>query len=198
MKLKLFDINPAVCEAFEQYFDRDNVEIVCCSLESLTEYDCIVSPGNSFGLMDGGIDKYIIKKFGTELMHKVQQHIIHNFSGEQPVGTSFIIGTENNDHPYLVHTPTMRIPMKINNSDNVYLAMKALLNEVKLFNLKSRNAIKTVACSGLGTATGGVSPSNAAKQMSLAYEHVLYSPIYKIDWNTALLRSREIFFSTTL
>ena len=58
---------------------------------------CVVSPANSYGSMDGGYDAAIIDYFGIQLEKAVQKYILDNFYGEQPVGTSFTIdipGTE--------------------------------------------------------------------------------------------------------
>lgn len=58
---------------------------------------CVVSPANSYGSMDGGYDAAIIDYFGIQLEKVVQKYILDNFYGEQPVGTSFTIdipGTE--------------------------------------------------------------------------------------------------------
>lgn len=63
--------------------------------------------------MDGGVDAAITKFFGTQLQDRVQQHILKYYDGEQPVGTSFIIDTKDALHPFLAHTPTMRVPMSI-------------------------------------------------------------------------------------
>ena len=57
--------------------------------------ECIVSPANSYGLMDGGYDLAITKYFGKELMKEVQEYIIKHFHGEQPVATSFCIDIPN-------------------------------------------------------------------------------------------------------
>lgn len=69
--------------------------------------------------MDGGVDAAITQFFGTKLQKKVQQYILENFEGEQPVGTSFIVETgkffhfsyqsDDPKHPYVAHTPTMVI-----------------------------------------------------------------------------------------
>src|SRR5690348_1291522 len=114
LKLILVAPNPDLCLAFEQYFaGLPNFEVVNGRFQRVAEYDCMVSPANSFGLMDGGIDAAIIDYFGQGLMRRVQDYIIEYYLGEQSVGTSFIIETGNEKHPYLAHTPTMRVPMEI-------------------------------------------------------------------------------------
>lgn len=186
--LILFDRNAELCKEFGIAFkDLPNVTVLNNSLEDLPHYDCIVSPANSFGLMDGGIDLAITNLFGIKLMDRVQEYIINNYEGEQPIGTSFIIETLNSEHPYLAHTPTMRVPMIIRNTDFVYLAMKAMLSVV----YQNKN-IKSVVCSGLGTATGGVPFDVASRQMALAYKNFLNPPT-KISWDIAINRHNEVW-----
>lgn len=142
-KLILVDINLELCKRLRTAFKpHERVEVYCDKFENLKEFDCMVSPANSFGLMDGGVDAKIIKFFGEQLMSRVQKYIIENFDGEQPVGTSFIIETGNPKHKYLAHTPTMRVPYSVDKTDYVYLAMKAMLNAVAKFNKQNKNAIK--------------------------------------------------------
>lgn len=46
--------------AFKEYFSHlPNVEITNNYFEWVTEFDCLVSPANSFGMMDGGMDAAI-------------------------------------------------------------------------------------------------------------------------------------------
>lgn len=190
--LHLVDINKEMCEEFQKHFSPySNVQVWNQPFETLPEFDVMVSPANSYGQMTGGIDKYIIEFFGQQLMDRVQEHIIQNYAGEQPVGTSFIIETHNEQHPYLAHTPTMSVPKSIVGTDNPYRAMKAMLLAVQYHNLTQERKIRSIACSGLGTMVGKVEPRIAAKQMALAYKHVL-NPIQKIDWFVALDREKEI------
>jgi O-acetyl-ADP-ribose deacetylase (regulator of RNase III) len=182
MKLILFDISKDVYTSFKNHFGQHkNVEIELTSLENLKNYDCVVSPANSFGLMNGGLDKYLSTYFGSQLESRVQQHIKDEFYGEQPVGTSFIIETNHKDHPFLAHTPTMRIPSKIIGGDTVYKAMRAMLIAVDKYNKLNDSVISSVACSGLGTMIGGLSPEIAVRQMELAYRYYL-NPITITNW----------------
>ena len=187
--LKLVDLNGKVADAWrEQFASMPHVEIVCGRFEDVEEYDCIVSPANSFGLMDGGIDLALINHFGPDLMGRVQERIIREFFGEQPVGTCFIVPTGNKLHPYLAHAPTMRVPTVIRGTENCYLAMAAMLREVAMFNRGTNGTtIDTVLCPGLGTATGRMPASEAARQMALAYKHFLTPPA-SIDWDYAMER----------
>ena len=155
IQLVLVDPNEPVCRAWASAFEEyPEISIVHGRFESLPEFDCMVSAANSFGLMDGGVDLAITRFFGVELMERVQARILSEYLGEQPIGTSIIVETGHPKHPFVAHTPTMRVPMSISSTDNVYTAMWAMLLEVRRHNSSSSRQIRTVACPGLGTATG--------------------------------------------
>ncbi len=192
MKLIIVDPKESLCEAMrEQFVGLPDVEVVHGYFEHLPEYDCMVSAANSFGLMDGGVDGAITHFFGAQLMRRVQQRILEDFLGEQPVGTSIIVETLDPKHPFLAHTPTMRVPMTIAHMDNVYNAMWAMLLAVRRHNQSRDRKIETIACPGLGTGTGEVPFRQAAKQMALAYRNFLNQP-RAIDWNFATERQLQI------
>lgn len=191
-KLILADPKAELCDAWRSYFsDCSKVSIHHGCFEEVQRYDCMVSAANSFGLMDGGVDMAIINYFGFELMDRVQARIIDEYRGEQPIGTSMIVETGHRKHPFIAHTPTMRVPMSISKTDNVYLAMWAMLLAVWRHNQQGRKPIKTVVCPGLGTATGQVSYNQAAKLMFLAYMH-FEDPPKSISWPYADNRQKSI------
>jgi O-acetyl-ADP-ribose deacetylase (regulator of RNase III) len=195
-KLKLILVDPVteLCLAWKKQFKNlPRVSVVNDRFENLAEFDCMVSAANSFGLMDGGVDLAIVGFFGIDLMDRVQQYILKEYLGEQPVGTSFIIETNHPKHPFLAHTPTMRVPMTITRTDNIYNAMWAMLLAIYRHNQQSAQTIKTVACPGLGTLTGHVSPDEAARQMALAYRHYLW-PLEQINWPDAQTRQNAVGF----
>lgn len=192
--LKLILVAPleGLCDAFrERFAGLPNVEVVHGRFEELPVYDCMVSAANSFGLMDGGVDRAITEFFGNGLQRRVQYRILDEFLGEQPVGTSIIVETGHPQHPFIAHTPTMRVPMEIAHTDNVYQAMWSMLLAVRQHNLKSEKKIEIIACPGLGTATGRVPYRQAARLMALAYKNFLYPPRF-IDWRFADARQERI------
>lgn len=90
--------------------------------------DSIVSPANSFGIMDGGVDYYISQYYGgtKNFIPFIRKALDDEFCGIQNIGTSFIIdlieylykNNLNNENykyypRYLIHTPTMRTPSLI-------------------------------------------------------------------------------------
>lgn len=194
-KLILSDFSEGLCaewkEAFSEY---PEVEIKYGRFED-TDFDCIVSPANSFGLMDGGIDEAITMYFGQQMMDRVQDMILDKYAGEQPVGTSeIVLGTDpatDKKVRFVAHTPTMIIPELIENTNNIYMAMKAMLIAVNNHNLNCSTKINTVVCSGLGTGAGRVPFTKAALDMAKAYHSVKFPP-KKLDWGFALTRYNEI------
>jgi len=179
--------------AFGEYFTRfSNVEIVCDRFEWLTKYHCLVSPANSFGMMDGGMDAAITSFFGKFLEEKVQRRILDNYLGEQPIGTSMIVETGHYKHPFLAHTPTMRVPMSIQGTDIPYVAMWAMLLAVRQHNRNAHRQIKSVVCPGFGTGIGRVPYKEAARQMALAYDRFLYPPKW-LNCFVAAQRQLEIW-----
>ena len=192
IKLILVDPQPALCAAWREHFaGLSSVEVVNGYFEKLSEFDCMVSAANSFGLMDGGVDLAIVRFFGRALEQRVQKHILETYLGEQPIGTSFIIETGHEKHPYIAHTPTMRIPMTIALTDNVYVAMWAMLLAVYQHNLTAAKKIRSIACPGLGTATGQVPYDEAARQMAVAYRNFLNPPSH-ISWRYADERQKIV------
>lgn len=192
INLILVDMNlELVREWRTQFSGLPNVDIVQGGFQELSTFDCMVSPANSFGIMDGGVDAAITRFFGYSLMDAVQRRIRDEFLGEQPVGTSIIVETGHDKHPFLAHTPTMRIPMPIARTDYVYAAMWAMLCAVHRHNLGADRRIQTVACPGLGTGTGRMPMQEAARQMALAYRCCLNPPA-SITWRFATERQTAV------
>jgi len=194
LRLILVAPKPALCITFQKHFDGlPNVEVVTGYFEQLPKFDCMVSAANSFGLMDGGVDAAITRFFGYALVERVQHRILDEYLGEQPVGTSLIVETAHPKHPFIAHTPTMRVPLPIAHTDSVYVAMWAMLLAVRRHNQHAERPIHIIACPGLGTGTGQVPYPEAARQMSIAYRNFFHPPS-NINWEFAQSRQDEIRF----
>ncbi|HEY6254493.1 MAG TPA: macro domain-containing protein [Xanthobacteraceae bacterium] len=165
----LRDINPDVVRARKKHFRGvDNVQISEGDIfESAA--DAVVSPANSFGHMDGGIDLVYIHRFGWELQHRLQSHLREQHDGELPVGHATIVETLDPAIPYLISAPTMRVPMNVSKTLIAYLAFRAAIRAVKQHNASNGRSIRSLSCPGLCTAIGRMQPDVAAKQMAAAY-----------------------------
>ncbi|EIF6375153.1 macro domain-containing protein [Salmonella enterica] len=198
IKLILSAPEPAMAAAFECYFQNtDNVEIIPGPFETIPEFDCMVSAANSFGLMDGGVDAAITTYFGTQLQRRVQKYIIQEYLGEQPVGTAFITETGDGEHPWLIHAPTMRVPLIIDGTDAVYNATRAALLAIFQHNKSAGEdrKIKSVVFPAMGAGCGQVPPDSVARQMRLAWES-FSNPPKAINWQYASARQNAVFSTT--
>ena len=194
MQLILVDRGRELCDVFRaQFRAHPEVEIVCGRFEELPAFDCVITAGNSFGLMDAGMDLAVVRYFGTQVMERIQKQILDDYLGEQPVGTCVIVPTDHATHPFVAHAPTMRVPMNIQGTDHVYLAMWAALTAIHRHNRAETKQIQSVACPGLGTGTGGMDPIEAALQLCLAYEHHRRVP-QSIDPSFAQQRHERVYY----
>ncbi|ELS3145167.1 macro domain-containing protein, partial [Salmonella enterica] len=198
IKLILSAPEPAMAAAFECYFQNtENVEIIPGPFETIPEFDCMVSAANSFGLMDGGVDAAITTYFGTQLQRRVQKYIIQEYLGEQPVGSAFVIETGNSKHPWLIHAPTMRVPLIIDGTDAVYNATRAALLAIFQHNksVAEYKKIKSVVFPAMGAGCGQVPPDSVARQMRLAWDGFINCAT-EINWQYASDRQNAVFSTT--
>jgi O-acetyl-ADP-ribose deacetylase (regulator of RNase III) len=173
IKIYLRDKNEDIVEAWTWAFaGYENVNVSRGDIFDI-KADSIISPANSFGFMDGGIDLAYSRYFSWKLQEVLQEKIHNEYYGEIPVGMATIIETGNKNIPYLISCPTMRVPEVVEYTVNAYLAFRAALIEVINFNGKYNKNIQSILCPGLGTLTGAISPINCAKQMKYAYDVVL-------------------------
>jgi O-acetyl-ADP-ribose deacetylase (regulator of RNase III) len=176
-KIKFVDTDQTVVTALMSAFKHDATYALGKFEELTTPWDAIISAGNSFGIMDGGVDLAVRNFFGPSIQETVQNIIRVRHFGEQPVGTAAVVPTKHKDHPWVVYAPTMSMPQPIAHTHNVYYAMLASLHAIATHNKQGHilkaGIIKEVICTGLGTLTGKVPPPIAATQMRLAYENFM-------------------------
>jgi O-acetyl-ADP-ribose deacetylase (regulator of RNase III) len=170
LQIKLVYIEEELGKVWENDFSRHpDVSIIKGNITEVT-CDAIVSPANSFGFMDGGLDLHLSEKLGWHLQERLQAEIARLDERELLIGKSITLETGNKQIPYLISAPTMRVPMSFNiaTSINAYLAMKAIL-----IACKNNEAIQTVAIPGLCTGCGRMPFHIASNQMFLAYDEVI-------------------------
>jgi O-acetyl-ADP-ribose deacetylase (regulator of RNase III) len=190
VKIVLAAVEEALARAWEAFCG--DVPDVVVHRGSILDVDCdaVVSPANSFGFMDGGVDALYREFFGSEIQMRVRQAIHERHHGELVVGTAEIVETGHQRIPYLIAAPTMRVPMILRESVNPYLATRAALLLVRFGMLWSgaesgrsiADVVHTVAFPGMGTGVGRVSPAVCARQMGAAIDEVL-------GWPRAMPRS---------
>lgn len=182
MKIILCSVDDRLNNAWlEQCGHFDKVEIHQGSILNV-QCDAVVSPANSFGFMDGGIDAVYMNYFGQQIQMTVRRQILDFHHGELVVGNADIVATENLSIPYLIVAPTMRVPMILHDSVNAYLAARAVFilckhgrfNNGNYAEQQISNHVTTIAIPGLGTGVGKIGARNCAKQVRQAIDDILY------------------------
>ncbi|RJR07453.1 Appr-1-p processing protein [Candidatus Parcubacteria bacterium] len=192
LQIHLRDLNPEMVAAWKTafkdcpvtiseghiFFDPDNTDL---GGFNPVIADALVSPANSFGFMDGGIDMVYTRALGWDLSKRLRDLIQLNYSGELLVGQAAIIDIpliENlpisKNFKYLISAPTMRVPMDVSRTVNAYLAFKAVLREAI-----QHPSISSILCPGLGTAIGLMDTKVCAKQMRAAWDEIDSSGLWR-------------------
>lgn len=181
LQITLCDSFLPLVESWQAYFSGlPNVAVTCDSIFTL-EADALVSPANSFGRMDGGLDAQIVEFLGEDLESEVQEMIRERHDGELVVGHAEVVITQAPQFPFLVVAPTMRVPQNISRTVNSYLAFRAALRAVLAFNDLHGGIIQTLLVPGLGTDNGFMPPLRAARQMRAAYDVVMRGAAPNLD-----------------
>ena len=169
LRVVLVDTNRAVTAAWQAAFAGEEVEIVRASILKQTT-DAWVSPTNSAGSMDGGVDAVVNRHFRGRIQPLVQAEIARKFAGALPVGAATCVPTGGVGPRFLISTPTMvRSSEDISDTMNVALACAAAFQAVHMQNAADPGSLTSIALPGLGAATGKVPPRLCASLMWTAY-----------------------------
>jgi len=169
MKIRLMAIDAGLCAAWDEAFrgvPGVHVEHAGVFDNPSVSADGIVSPANSFGFMDGGIDYLYSEFFGWDLQKRLQEQIRYHYQGELPVGCALVVPTGKEQIPWLISAPTMRVPLLVNDTANAYLAFRAALQAAV------SKGMKSIICPGLGTGVGRMPYDKCARQMRMAWDNV--------------------------
>lgn len=161
--------------------DQQYIDIIQGSILDV-ECDAVVSPANSYGIMDGGIDKLYSQAFPgiqQRVQAEIEQyglpgdppgltaHVLHwRMNGLLPdhwlpVGRAVVAETGVENPRYLIAAPTMEWPQELPaDSDNAYQATKAAL--------EIADPSWTIAFPGMGTGVGKLDPVSCARQVAQA------------------------------
>jgi O-acetyl-ADP-ribose deacetylase (regulator of RNase III) len=188
-KLILVDRQPQVVQAWRTEFqDLEQQGLVKTALDVFQSHsaDMIVSPANSFGFMDGGIDYHYSLLFGWDLQDRVQHSIRSGHQGELLVGQAFSLVTQHKQFPWIIIAPTMRLPMKIMDPADVFLATRAALREAKFFQSRNPERQISVLFPGMGTGAGALDAELCALHMRKAYDAVFVGETFPTSWEQGL------------
>ena len=134
------------------FFDK-NIPIICKE-NNINFHEIFDNPS---------IASLFYKRLDWTIERKVIKKIKDDYKGVLPVGEAILVKTNNNKIQYLISAPTMKIPMDISNTNNIYKTTKAILK------IAEEKNISSVLIPGLGTGFGKVSAENCAIQMEKAF-----------------------------
>jgi O-acetyl-ADP-ribose deacetylase (regulator of RNase III) len=166
LKIYLRDMNQDVVDAWKVAFEGyDNIEASCGDIFDIGA-EAIVSPANSFGYMDGGIDLVYRNRFGMDVETRLKSAIDESFYGEMSVGMGIGLHIRDTAYRFMIAVPTMRVPSDVSTTLNAYHAFRAALIAAHELSLDS------ILCPGLCTLTGRMHPQRSALQMLEAYKNL--------------------------
>ena len=202
MKIILCSIDEPLAQAWQTYCgELKGVEVHRGNILNL-KVDAVVSPANSFGFMDGGIDMVYSQHFEWGVQQQLQNQIKDLHHGELIVGSADIVETDHSSISYLIAAPTMRVPMVLSETVNPYLAARAALLLIKhgrfpsgaLVGERISDGVKSVAFPGLGTGVGRVEPEKCALQVRTAIKEVVFDEYeFPSSWADAQMRHQQLY-----
>ena len=202
MEIFLASVDAPLADAWSRFCgDLGYVHVHRGSILDLN-VDAVVSPANSFGFMDGGIDMLYSQHFGWSVQERLQSLIRTRHHGELLVGAAEIVNTDNARIPYVIAAPTMRVPMVLESTVNPYLAARAVLLLIQretfaigpLIGEAVSAGVQSVAFPGLGTGVGRVEPNTCARQVRCAIDEVLERRTsFPTSWVDAQTRHQRLY-----
>lgn len=155
--------------------------------------DALVSPANSFGYMDGGIDLVYTQALGWDMEKRLRALLLAEHDGELPVGQAVVVETGHQHPRWLISAPTMRVPMRVDTRAHAHLAFRAVLRCIKRHNASGTDhPIRRVICPGLGTGVGLLSPDLCALQMRHAWSVVIEGKTHRLGGLAAAVRQHMV------
>lgn len=156
MPIKFISLN----DNFNKIIKTQGYEAINMRIE---DYKCnkktyYVSPANSLGYMNGGIDhaldRCVFPKIESTVKEAIKSLNIKNISGKYylPIGSSMIIDDVNTNNSLIV-APTMLAPQPVLNTKNAYYATMAILYNIVINRNQDINDVDilfTSLCCGYG------------------------------------------------
>ncbi|MFT4243831.1 MAG: macro domain-containing protein [Candidatus Woesearchaeota archaeon] len=138
-------------------------------------FGTLISPANSIGNMDGGIDLEYREKF-SGIEDRIQSFIKETHSGKLQIGSAQMVPTYDSQFPYIIFSPTIETPCDPTSEENIYRASKAVFQTALEYNRKGTipedEKISRLLIPGFGTGYAQFDPQLSARQVAKAYRDV--------------------------
>ncbi|WP_371483287.1 macro domain-containing protein [Kitasatospora sp. NBC_00315] len=170
LRVVLTDTDVTVVRAWRAAFaDTPGIEIRQGSILD-ERVDAWVSPTNSRGRMDGGLDAVVKRHLGAGIQLRVQRAIRDGFGGRLPVGSAVCVPSGAVNPRFLISAPTMeQSSQNVSETLNVALACAAAFQAVHRQNEAAPGSIGSVALVGMGARIGRVPARVCANLMWTGY-----------------------------
>lgn len=135
-------------------------------------FTAIVSPANSFGFMDGGIDYFYSRILFPGVEPRVKKKLKSiglKTSLDRyylPIGAITLVKTKDEKCPFMIVAPTMIFPGNVKGTENPYWVMSGILRLLSHY----KNREFKILIPGLGTGCGSISWEDFAQQIERAFE----------------------------
>lgn len=170
MKVYFRDNNPEIVEPVKALFPE--WDVACRDIfDPSVKADIIVSPANTIGRMDGGIDQIYINYFGWQLEKRLMRDIQNVYGGKLPIGQAHLITTYDKKIPLMISAPTMEWPPgDVSKTRNAFHAFWATLVCANTVGVQAMGKIPSILLPGLCTATGRMPGPVFAQQIREAWD----------------------------
>jgi O-acetyl-ADP-ribose deacetylase (regulator of RNase III) len=194
MSIKFISLHNEWVNSMKEHFkDIPIIIIDNCDIRNISiENTCFVSPANSLGFMDGGIDFVLSREIMPGIERKVKKRIqdlgIVSSIGRPYLPIGSVVAVPHGLNTFLIVTPTMFLPHDVRGTQNAYWSFYAALKMWrKLCIEKNKNfdLVVTSHCCGVGRMTC----RDSADQMKRAYDDVVYGkgPVSDREFEDAIL-----------
>lgn len=184
LELLFFDRDSGFPKAIKEVLeDKEYVKVAITDVRMIEREGTIfVSPANSFGVLDGGLDEIYSRELFPNAQSQVRTMIEEldtvNEYGKPylPIGRALLLPTsvapnETQCGARLLIAPTMYLPGDVRHTNNAYLAMKAILERIR--ENEEMKGYKRVAIPALCCGCGKMSPEKSAEQIKRAIDDFL-------------------------
>lgn len=173
MKLTLVSLDRVFLQEANKLFGPA-VTYTCGDIASVPRNGAVfVSPANSLGIMDGGIDMVLSREMFVGCEKRLKDAIAalgHKTKLGRPylrVGSAtwFMVGPASG----FIAAPTMFVPHDVSDTQNAYWAFLATLVAMDRIEKASDGAVNRLVCTSLCCGVGRMNPKEAAHQMFRAW-----------------------------
>jgi O-acetyl-ADP-ribose deacetylase (regulator of RNase III) len=173
LKVVFVSLNADFCAVARRVGEYEVHEVPIQSYEPTSAHAVYVSPANSLGFMDGGIDmalsRMVFPGIEREVKRGIRQIGRESRLGRPylPIGSSMLLATEVPCR-YLMVAPTMLLPQPIEGTTNVYEAARATMANMRfcqqLVDVQGEEDVEVIFTS-MGCGWGHVSEVDSLAQM---------------------------------